>query len=279
MKKRKWHYILLIVLMFAGFVGYRIYERLNSDTTAPEIAIASGMLEVKNLNDKNELLKGISAQDAHDGDVTDTLLVESMKYSGKDRKILVTYAAFDAASNVAKAVREVDYMNYEAPKFTLSKALVFSQNSSEDILKYISATDILDGDIQHRIRVTPLSKKSISEIGKHNVEFKVTNSLGDTEELVIPIETYAHGTYNTNVELSDYLIYLDKDSHFSAESYMEQMSCGADKISLKSISQEGLSVSIKDNVDVHTPGVYAVDYEVEYLSYRGISKLIVVVEG
>lgn len=290
MKKRKWLYLLPIVACAAVFFGYRILEQRRADTAAPEIRISEEVLQVSVQDPRTALLQGVTASDDNDGDVTASLIVESVQLTDDDGTVRVVYAAFDRAGNVAKASREVRYTDYQSPRFSLSVPLVFSQSSIPDVLSVIRAEDTLDGDISHRIRATSLDDSLITATGVHDVEFRVTNSLGQTVKLVFPVEVYTTGTYNATLALTDNLIYLDAGSSFDAQRYLKSFTWESQTTGLRPVLPEGFTVDTTGTVDTSTPGVYSVAYRVTYTkvsetdprqnrSYTGYTRLIVVVEG
>lgn len=290
MKNRKWPYVLLIILCLVIFGAYRTVKQIRADTEAPKITVDTQQLQVSVQDDKSALLQGVTASDNRDGDVTASLLVENIRLLDKDGTLTVTYAAFDKAGNVAKAERQVQYTDYESPKFSLSAPLAFAQNSNFDILSIIGAQDAVDGDIQHRIRATSLDENSVAALGSHKVQFRVTNSLGDTVELVFPVEVYAAGTYEASLSLTQYLVYLSVGSSFRADSYLGDFTLNQETTSLRGRLPDGFSLRTSGMVNTKTPGVYSVAYTVTYTpeyegniqtiqKYTGYSKLIVVVEG
>ena len=58
-----------------------------------------------------ELLKGVTAMDDRDGDVSDSLLVEKVLPSDDGSTAQVIYAAMDKSNNVTKAYRSVEYIS------------------------------------------------------------------------------------------------------------------------------------------------------------------------
>ena len=288
MKKRTWLSIMLIVLCLAVFFGYRTVKRLSADTKAPQINISSGVQQASVLAPKETLLQGVTAKDDTDGDVTASLVVESVRMDS-DGNATVSYAAFDRAGNVAKASRQVQYTDYESPRFSLTGPLLFSQNSSADVLSRIRVTDLVDGDITRRVRATSLSEDSLSSIGTHEIALRVTNSMGDTAELTLPVEIYSPGAYQASLSLTDYLIYLPVGAAFNPKDYLGSFKIGEEDTSLKNGIPRDLSLQTSGTVDTHIPGVYSVDYTVTHTVintgdregsrvYSGRSKLIVVVE-
>ena len=283
MKKLNWISLLLIILFVAALAGYRTVGRLRSDTKAPVITVDDQLLELSSGEPRSALLQGVSASDDTDGDVTDTLVVESVRLLRSDGTVTVTYAAFDAAGNVAKTSREVRFTDYESPRFSLSRPLLFTHNNSYDILSIIQAEDMLDGNISHRIRATVLDEVSDGYAGTHDVQFRVTNSLGDTVELVLPVEVYTPGIFEADLSLTEYLIYLKQGDSFNARSYLERFTLGRETTNLSSGIPEGMKLLVSGKVDTGVPGVYVVDYEVtgEQVNqvYTAYSRLIVIVEG
>ena len=283
MKKSTWIYLILIAVCGIVFYGYQAVDSMANDKVSPKISINSEMLELS-VNDSDEvLLTGISASDDKDGDITSNIIIEDMKFTGHNGKAKVTYAVFDKAGNAARSEREVTFTDYESPRFTLTSSLTFSQNSNFDVLNYVKVNDIFDGDISHRVRATALGSESVSSVGVHQVEFKVSSSMGDTVELVLPIEVYAQGAYNASLRLTDYIIYLDKDSEFDKNDYLKEFIIGSEKIDISAYLPSGFSIRTSGSVDTSVPGVYSVSYYATYnntgnIGYTGFSKLIVVVE-
>jgi hypothetical protein len=154
----------------------------------------------------------------------------------------------------------------------------------------VGATDVLDGDIQHRIRATALSEDPVFEPGLHYVYFQVTNSIGDTVEITIPVEVYKSDSYEAELNLTDYLIYLPEGSKFVPETYLDSFILRDEEYSLRKGLPEDFSVEITGEVPTDIPGAYSVDYRVTYTvanrtnpdydqKFTGCSRLIVVVEG
>lgn len=178
----------------------------------------------------------------------------------------------------------------QSPKFGLNGPLAFVQSSVFDVLSVVEAQDVLDGDIQHRIRATSLDETSISMLGNHYIQFRVSNSLGDTVEQVFPVEVYPTGTYEAEISLSQYLVYLSVGSSFKAENYLGEFTLNRESTSLRYGLPENYSLRTTGWVDTNTPGVYSLAYTVTYTQvsqlspeydkqYDAYTRLTVVVEG
>lgn len=290
MKRNRWLLIIPIIACLAALYGYKLLDRIRTDTKPPQITVDADPLQLSVTDPDTMLLQGVAAHDSRDGDVTASLVVESLSLQDSSGRLLVNIAAFDRAGNVAKAQREVQYTDYVGPRFHLDMPLLYPYGSSFDVLSAIRATDALDGDIQHRIRATSLVDRSIAELGVHDVKFQVSNSLGDTVSLVIPVEVYDPTQYGAELALKDYLVYIKKGSTFDPASYLLSFSRGGSSVDLNGRLPAGYSLKTEGNVRTQEPGVYPVTLRVTYTVkngtdpsrdqvYTGHSKLIVIVEG
>lgn len=284
-KKSNWLLSGVMAIAVLVFFGYCILERINTDTVAPEIMMDADQISVSVKGQEEGLLAGVTAKDDTDGDVTESLIVESVYGIDDSHCATVAYAAFDSSGNVAKTQRIVQYTDYESPHFTLSRALAFESGSSFEVMDIVGAVDVLDGNIQRRVKATMLSNSSsVKEEGNHKVRFQVTNSLGDTAQIELPVEVYPADSYDANLELSDYMIYLDKGEMFDPADYLLQFTYRNEEFDLSEGLPELFSVETEGTVNTAVAGVYPVSYTVKYAldenhSYMGYSKLIVIVEG
>ena len=286
MKKINWFSVFLIICCLGILFGYRTLDQIRTDHNPPVITVEDIPLEVSALDPESALLQGVSARDNIDGDVTASLVVENVRLVNSRGTAAVTYAAFDSAGNVTKAQREILYNDYVRPRFSLTQPLLFSF-SNPNLLSVISAQDILDGDITHRVRATALDRPEDQQTGFYNVRFQVTNSLGDTVDLVLPVEVYTASLFDAKMTLTDYLVYLKQGDSFNARNYLDTFTQGRDEISLASGIPQELKLTISGKVDTGVPGVYVIDYRITSNLYPGsagqiytaYSKLIVIVEG
>lgn len=281
--KRNLVYLTAILICAGIFLLFVSGAGNHKDTLPPVITFPEEVPEVSVLAPREEFLRGVTAQDDADGDVTASLVVVSVRLLDPAGKVQVTCAAFDAAGNVTQATRQGVYTDYVNPRFSLNASLTFDQKADLDMFGIVGAADMLDGDISHRVRVSILDDASIGDIGIHEVELKVTNSLGGTARLVVPVEVYASGTYSGSLQLKDYLVYLPVNGRLDAESYLKSYSRAGSEISLERGLPAGYTLEMNSNVQPDVPGVYTVEYLVTQTTgagaFPGYAKLIVVVEG
>lgn len=284
MKIRKYlPQLVFLAIVLALFAGYRIWKNSSTDSIAPVISFDPGVLEISVQDDRNIMLEGITVMDDCDGDVTASLMIEKIGVINDEHEFTVTYAAFDSAGNVTKARRTLRYTDYESPKFYLNAPLLYLPGREVEVVNRIMATDMIDGDISHRIKVTAVSEIPVTSEGVHDMLFRVTNSMGDTAELIIPAEVYPTGRYNADLLLSDYLVYIRAGETFDAKQYLHFFKHGDTSVFLGAALPEAYQLVTRGNVDTSIAGVYPVSYTLTYTKnntvYTAYSKLIVIVEG
>ena len=288
----------LVVAVGAGTALYATTNVVRRDHKPPEISVETETLEVSVGYTREDLLQGVTARDRRDGDVTASLVVEDISDITPQHTAQITYAAFDRAGNVQKATRTLSFTDYQPPRFGQRRALVLSESNSQDVLSFLSATDLVDGDISDHIKGNLVSDTvSLSYPGVHQVEFRVTNSMGDTSRITLPVDVYPATAYNAGVELSDYLIYLPKGTPFRPDSYLRSLKVGSMEYSLEEEDEDTvilinrvyapgiesarhvIRVDMDDDVNTAVPGVYSVTYTVTMNDqYTGFTRLNVVVE-
>ncbi len=284
MKKRlailRWISLAAAVLVFCG---YWIYSNGRDDSVGPVFTVASGLLEISVSDPESALLQGITAVDDVDGDVTASILVESMLGITGDHVVTVTYAAFDRSGNVSKIQRQVRLRDYESPRFTLDRSLSFPAGSTFDLSSSIGAVDMVDGDIRRRVRATLTSDTGyLNEEGTHQVLLQVTNTLGDVAMMTVPVEVYPAGTYNATLKLKQYIVYLPKGAIFDPYAYLDDFAYPGETLKLSGEIPPQVSVDISGTVDSGREGVYSVSYTASLIQgnnkYAGYAKLIVMIE-
>ena len=273
--------VLAAVIVLFG--GYLVWIHNTLDTTGPVITVSEEVLEISVKDPSEVLMQGITAMDDRDGDVTSRMLVESIYGITEDHMTTVTYAAFDRAGNVSKIQRQVRYKDYEAPRFQLFGDLCFAGGSGYDVLDYVGATDVIEGDIRRRVRATLISNtQNINNVGSHVVRFQVTNSLGDTVQVELPVEVYDPEWYTADVELEEYLVYLKVGDNFDPNSYLKTFLVRGDAIDVSSRIPDGVISSIDNRVNTRRPGVYKVTYNLtknlDLMTFSGKAVLVVIVE-
>jgi len=278
-------------VVFIVFAFTRVRDYITSDFTAPVIHAESDSLRVSVSAGEEELMAGMTASDNLDGDVTDTLVVVSKTKFITKGTLRVNYAAFDKNNNVGVAARNVTYSDYHSPRFSMSQPLRFiSGSTNNNYLKYISASDCLDGNISQQIKITFGNNEITSNTStRQKVNLQVTNSAGDTSFLQLWAIFDDYTGYSVpSPALSEYIIYVQEGEHPDYESYLNGVWTAGN---VRSFSNAGFDpetdVSIIDSgVNYDTAGTYTVTYQLSREDRDGLSRttlgtttLVVVVEG
>lgn len=261
--------IAAVCLVSVVFVGARVTWARSGRDVAPEIACDQALLEVSVLQDEKVLLTGMTAYDQQDGDLTDQILVAgTSKLIGEDTA-KVTYLVFDSDDNMASFERTIRYLDYHRPEITVNQPMNFSRDGSMAILECLSASDVIDGDISQQIRVSTL--RATQDSGVYIVVAQVTNSMGDTARVELPVVLLESDPARPVIELRSYLVHVEQGSDFQPGRYVKGVSVGRRELSVQNVEWES-------EVDTAQPGTYWVKYTCDNADSVGITMLTVVVE-
>lgn len=128
-------------------------ENKVSDSQGPVIHMDRDSIKISVRDDASAILNGVAASDSKDGDVSDTLVVESLSNFIEKGRRQAVIAAFDQDNHVTKVTRDIIYTDYHSPHFSLKEPLRFSITGHESIIENLTAYDVLDGDITDRITI------------------------------------------------------------------------------------------------------------------------------
>ncbi len=275
---------------------YRIEERRTLDTAGPMISFEEEELTVSIRDEEDALLRGVTAMDAKDGDVSDSLAVESISHFFTDKTRQVTYVAFDGDNHVTRKQRKIRYRDYNPPRFLLKRSVRIPAGESVNLTNMVEAYDCLDGDITGKLRVTAQEDYSSYTTGSYEVEFQVTNSAGDTSYLPLTLQVYDSLTIEARMLLSEYLVYYE-GRPLDYLSRIQGVYAGGRQILFgqENTSEEGTNVSsagkvlreetleelvkVDDSaVNTAVPGIYPVYLTYKDEDYQGLEEILVVVE-
>lgn len=258
--------IICLVLVTAAFAAGQVYSRVVTDTVPPVITLDSDSITVSVEDGRDALLRGVTASDAKDGDLTGQIIVSGVSKLISNNTAKVSYMVFDKAGNMVSATRYVVYSDYHRPRFMLITPLVYSLGETVSITGRLQAQDAVDGDITSSIRV--LSSDIISSTeGVYNLTLQVINALGDTAQVTLPVTIRAEADGDSAVKLRRYLVYVGLGDNFEPRNYIESVSAG-------SVSD----VRIDSNVDTQSAGCYLVTYTVTSGGRSSSALMTVVVE-
>lgn len=259
--------IALLVVTAALFGATEVYSRVSGREEPPRITCAQEVLEVSVEDDDTALLAGVTAWDDQDGDLTGQILVAGVsKLIGGDTA-KVTYLVFDSHDNMASAVGLIRYRDYRRPTFIVDRPLDFSSTSSARLLDEVRAEDVIDGDLTENIRVSSLWPTDHSDV--YSVTLQVTNSMGDTASVKMPVLIRSDSSVRPQILLKEYLVYVEKDSDFDPMDYVQAVQLRGKTLDTR--------VEVTSEVDLTKEGSYWVWYRCD-ADVDGLSILTVVVE-
>lgn len=238
--------VALFVLVLLAYAGLTIYTHTSVDRVPPVITCDSDVVEVRVGAPDSAFLKGVTASDNKDGDLTGEVMIKGITQLITGNTAKITYIAFDSSNNMTTATRTVRYTNYEKPRFALDRPLIYLVGSQIKLLDRLSATDVIDGDISDHIRITTQNVDA-SRAGVYSVTVQAANSLGDVESLPLKVVVSNAMNITPTVQLSAYITYLDVGENFNPRSYITSPADPA-------------AVSVESHVDISTPGTYDVTY-------------------
>jgi hypothetical protein len=228
---RKTH--IAIILIFIACMGIYFYYRSRpeavDDHMGPEIHMEETTIRVPSNASEADILAGITAVDAMDGDVTGNLFVEQLSNFVEKGRRNATIAAIDSSNHVTKTTREVVYTDYHSPLFEMRSPLVFNVGSVSP-LDYLNAYDPIDGDVTDKIVISDKFSISTNTPGDYPMLFSVTNSAGDVSELPVTVsvrDPYAESkSSGPTVTLSTGLINVPVGEGADVFSYVQSVRMG-----------------------------------------------------
>ena len=244
-----------VILLFAVSLGIfgagKVRKVSQQDPNVPVITAETDAIEVPVEYTQEDLLQGMQAYDEEDGDLTSEIMIGEFTPFFAAGKCNLNYIVFDSANQPGVYRREITFVGYESPRFTLSRPLVFRAGESETAYDLIGAQDMLDGDISDMVR---LIEENVSYIaaGEGTIEVEVSNSLGDSAQLSLPVHITA--VDQSLLNLSTPVVYVKTGDSFNPDTYKEGIT-DADGESLSPSE-----ITAQSDVNMQEPGVYEVHY-------------------
>lgn len=259
--------ILIIALLCFGIYALKIIRAENG--AKPVISIEGEEITISVKDGADALLRGVSAFDNEDGDVTDLIVVESFSEFDADMKRSVVYVGFDSDGNVTRASRKISYSDYVSPEFDISEQINVTSWDDNAIISKVKATDCLDGDISSKIMISSYEQMD-STLGLYYVNFEVKNSAGDVSTASAAV-VYNNISKNLPViTLKRNIVVVEKGSALDPSDYLEGVEYPVGK-------GDG-TVIVKGSVDTSVPGSYIVEYSATSSNgFTGYAYLTVIV--
>ncbi len=261
--------VIFLMVTLLVFAGYKAYDMGIKDKTAPVITVPDSVLSVSVRATESDLLRDVKASDDKSGDVTDNVLIEKLSSIDSDNNRTIHYVALDDSNNVGRAERTLHYTDYKLPEFSMTKgSLIVKIDGTINIMDYIKASSILDGNVTGFVKYSFDDKLDTSTLGEYPVQFYVTDSAGGVSKLDTTLLVVSDSEVQEPFLLRQYLAYVNMGDDFVPNDY---------------ISEEMVydQLDIETNVNVDQRGIYTVDYYATRITprnaYNSRARLIVIV--
>ena len=248
--------IILLVISIGVYAAGAVKERMDADPTYPVITSDREVLELSVDYTEEDLLAGLTAWDERDGDLTGQIMAGEFSRFTRKGVCSVTYVVFDSSGQASTLSRQVEFTDYESPRLTLSRPLVFYEGETGYASRYLGALDLMDGDLSSLV-LTEDSDVNYQAAGTYFMDVEVSNSFGDVEEQSLPVHILREDSLELSITLTENLVYLETGEEFSPEDYILSLTDSR----LEELDSE--LVRAQSYVNSREPGCYEVRYYAE----------------
>lgn len=218
--------VAILFLACAALLAGNVMVYLGEDRKGPEISIPQETISYVEGTDTSALLAGVTASDKRDGDVTDTVTIESIIPGANGTEASVVYVAKDSKNNVTKETRKVQYTtdaNTSASADGAGTSAVTGQETQPTAepqnVPEPQPTD--DGEAQNEAAIAALSPES------------------------------------PRFYLTQYSVEVERGAQFNGLSYVKDIVDDSDD---RNELFQGIQIS--GDADTNTPGEYILEYHV-----------------
>ena len=245
--------VLVGTIIFAVVV--QAVRTTKQDHTIPTISTDSDVLEIPCKYTQQQLMKGVTAEDSKDGDLTDQILVGNFSRFIEPGNCKLKYVVFDSDNHMASLTRQVKFTDYHSPQFGLATGLNFAKNTTSrmEVEQLFSASDLLDGDLTEWMTFGD-SNAIYNAAGDYTIYVEVANSFGDVVGYEFPIHIYERDAMNFDISLNQPIVYINQGSSFDPMDYVDSISDNNGNY------YDPMLLDIDSSVDTSKPGLYEVHY-------------------
>ena len=219
--------VAMLFLACAALLAGNVVVYIGEDRNGPEISVPQEEITYVAGTDTSALLNGVTAQDNRDGDVTDTVTIESIIPNADQTGASVVYVAKDSKNNVTKETRTILYSTdaNQAAAQAAAEQVAADQAAAEQAAQGDAAGESAqttdDGAAQNEAAIAALSAES------------------------------------PRFYLTQYSVELERGAELNELSYVQDISDDEDS---RDELYQGIRIS--GEVDTNTPGEYTLEYHV-----------------
>lgn len=224
--------VAMLFLACAALLAGNVVVYIGEDRNGPEISVPQEEITYVAGTDTSALLNGVTAQDNRDGDVTDTVTIESIIPNANQTGASVVYVAKDSKNNVTKETRTILYStdaNQAAAQAAAEQAA--ADQAAQD---QAAAEQAAQGDAAgERAQTTD-------------------DGAAQNEAAIAALSAESPRFY-----LTQYSVELERGAELNELSYVQDISDDEDS---RDELYQGIQIS--GEVDTNTPGEYTLEYHV-----------------
>ncbi len=243
-----------ICIILAGFV---IGVRMKADRVGPEITFGEKDIAYREGMDEEKLLKDVKAVDAVDGDVTDTLTIESV-YPVDEQEAIAVYVAKDSKNNITKVKRKLAYKPAKEEEEEPEEEAEPSEAPEPTATPEPSPLPT-PSPAENSEALTPTPEATPEPTPIETVEEETPEERAAREEQEALAEEMP--PQSPRIYLTDYIIHIGVGESIDRLSYVKEIQDDSDNI-----SELWHYISINGEVDTNVPGTYELSYYVTDLS-------------
>ena len=224
--------VAMLFLACAALLAGNVVVYIGEDRNGPEISVPQEEITYVAGTDTSALLNGVTAQDDRDGDVTNTVTIESIIPNAEQTGASVVYVAKDSKNNVTKETRTILYStdaNQAAAQAAAEQAA--ADQAAQD---QAAAEQAAQGDAAgERAQTTD-------------------DGAAQNEAAIAALSAESPRFY-----LTQYSVELERGAELNELSYVQDISDDEDS---RDELYQGIQIS--GEVDTNTPGEYTLEYHV-----------------
>lgn len=249
--------VILTVITVAVGAVFTVTSRSRND--APTITCSEKETIVTTVGATDaDLLTFVSAHDKQDGDISDRIKVIRKNFFADvaQKTTVVTFAVSDSDNNVTQIDRKLVFSDYHSPRVYFNNDFIFPSGYTYQLAKYITAEDIIDGDLTDYVKLISSSFTNID--GTYPINIKVSNSMGDTTDITVNAIVTSEDYFNLKVRLNNYVTYVTVGAEID---YAAEIKDIYNKKNDKVYKTADIKIDSSE-VDTSTPGVYDAYYRI-----------------
>ena len=249
--------IMAVVVLLGG--GYLFITSDGMDDAPVLECSVDGIIEATVATTDQELLSYVKAFDKKDGDLTDKIKVirKNLFLDVQEKSTLVTFAVCDSDNNVSSVTRKMVLTDYRSPRISLSYDFVFPSGYAYKLAQYVSANDVIDGDLTSYVKLISSEFNNIE--GEYAVNLKVSNSMADTTQVTFNAIVSDEQWFEVKIRLIDYAAYTTVGQKYDYKAQIERISHKNKE--LEEYRLEDIKIDDSE-VDYSKPGTYNVFYTI-----------------